>query len=236
MNGGNDMPDQTLDGSATIRVGAPIFTIVIEFTVGPEDQLRLLEHIDRFGQDVVRYLPGFISASLHRSIDGTRVINYAQWESKEAWQAFMNNPAVPAFDKALRAIATPEPNTYEVSSVHRAEVDFCSLEATCGVAQPARGGVEASRPGGWGPPVTERAFRRKPSCGKVSLLTQTPPTGGPPPMLPHRDASGSDAAGPTLPKVGREISFTCLLPRPGGDSSSSSPAASPPPAGCCSSS
>jgi hypothetical protein len=31
-------------------------------------------------------LPGIISASLHKSKDGTRVVNYAQWRNVEGWE------------------------------------------------------------------------------------------------------------------------------------------------------
>ena len=43
-------------------------------------------------EKVVSGLPGFVSSSIHRSIDGTRVINYAQWESEAALEASRNNP------------------------------------------------------------------------------------------------------------------------------------------------
>jgi hypothetical protein len=33
---------------------------------------------------VARETPGWLSASLHRSVDGTRVVNYAQSESLES--------------------------------------------------------------------------------------------------------------------------------------------------------
>jgi hypothetical protein len=35
--------------------------------------------------------PGFISASFHKSLDGTSVLNYAQWKSREIYHASMNN-------------------------------------------------------------------------------------------------------------------------------------------------
>lgn len=31
-------------------------------------------------------LPGIISAALHRSKDGTRVVDYAQWKNAENWE------------------------------------------------------------------------------------------------------------------------------------------------------
>jgi heme-degrading monooxygenase HmoA len=37
-------------------------------------------------------LEGFISANLHKSLDGTKVVNYAQWKSKEAFEKMLKNP------------------------------------------------------------------------------------------------------------------------------------------------
>lgn len=64
--------------------------------------------------DTVRKVPGFISSSLHRSIDGTKVTMYAQWESIEAYQAMRGNTtASPYLEEALK-IATFDPGMYEV--------------------------------------------------------------------------------------------------------------------------
>lgn len=68
----------------------------------------------------MRHLPGFVSANIHRSVDGTRVTNYAQWESREAFEQMLRNPAVRPHMEACRAIASNEPHLYEVASVHRA--------------------------------------------------------------------------------------------------------------------
>ena len=63
------------------------FTPIIEFDVAPENQQAL---IDGIADEVERYFKsyvGFVSASFHASEDGRRVINYAQWRSKEDWVA-----------------------------------------------------------------------------------------------------------------------------------------------------
>lgn len=63
------------------------FTPIIEFEVAPENQQAL---IDGIADEVERYFKsyiGFVSASFHASEDGRRVINYAQWRSKEDWVA-----------------------------------------------------------------------------------------------------------------------------------------------------
>jgi quinol monooxygenase YgiN len=36
---------------------------------------------------VMRHQPGFIASSIHRSLDGVRIVNYTQWESQAAFEA-----------------------------------------------------------------------------------------------------------------------------------------------------
>ena len=53
-------------------------TLINVFMVVPEDQRRLLELLAEATESVMRGLPGFVSANLHKSLDGTKVANYAQ--------------------------------------------------------------------------------------------------------------------------------------------------------------
>jgi quinol monooxygenase YgiN len=62
----------------------------------------------------VRHAPGFISASLHRGLDGTKVTMYAQWRSVEDYQAMRENPAPMHYFQQALAIAKFEPDMYEV--------------------------------------------------------------------------------------------------------------------------
>ena len=101
-----------------IRAGAPVVTLINVFTVVPENQQRLIEIWQRGTDEVMRHLPGFISANIHRSLDGTRVINYAQWESREAFQATLQHPEASAYFRELAEIGTPAPVLCEVVSVH----------------------------------------------------------------------------------------------------------------------
>src|SRR5215813_93262 len=90
-------------------------TVINVFTVEPANQLRLIELLTRATEDSVRYAKGFISARLHRSLDGTKVTMYAQWRSAEDYEAMRKDPApLPYLQQAL-AIAKFEPGIYEVS-------------------------------------------------------------------------------------------------------------------------
>jgi Antibiotic biosynthesis monooxygenase len=62
----------------------------------------------------VRHAPGFVSSSLHRGLDGTKVTMYAQWRSVEDYQAMRGNPAASPYLQQALAIAKFDPGMYEV--------------------------------------------------------------------------------------------------------------------------
>ena len=89
-------------------------TLINVFTVEPERQQELIELLTKATEESVRHAPGFISATLHRGLDGTKVTMYAQWRSNDDYQAMRRDPApLPYFREAL-TIATFEPGIYEV--------------------------------------------------------------------------------------------------------------------------
>ncbi len=47
----------------------------------PEQQQRLVDLLVEATEAVMKYQPGYVSANIHKSLDGTRVTNYAQWRS-----------------------------------------------------------------------------------------------------------------------------------------------------------
>ena len=101
----------------TISKDAKLVTLINVFTVEPANQQRLVDLLARFTDASVRHAPGFVSAALHRSLDGTKVTMYAQWRSVEDYQAMRDNPApLPYLQQAL-AIARFEPGMYEVVEI-----------------------------------------------------------------------------------------------------------------------
>ncbi|MGD0505517.1 MAG: antibiotic biosynthesis monooxygenase family protein [Steroidobacteraceae bacterium] len=98
----------------TISPSRKVVTLINVFTVEPANQRQLVELLARATERSVRHEPGFVSASLHRSLDGTKVTMYAQWRSIEDYQAMRANPApLPYLQQAL-AIAQFDPGMYEV--------------------------------------------------------------------------------------------------------------------------
>jgi heme-degrading monooxygenase HmoA len=95
-----------------------VVTLINVFTVAPEDQERLVDVLVDATRVVMRRQPGFVSASIHKSFDGTRVTNYAQWRSLEAFEAMLRNQeAAEHMGEAARIAERFEPHLYEVSFV-----------------------------------------------------------------------------------------------------------------------
>ena len=98
----------------TITKEANFLTLINVFTVEPTHQHKLVDLLILATESSVRRVAGFISSSLHRSIDGTKVTMYAQWRSLEDYQNMRNNStASPYLNEALK-IAKFDPGMYEV--------------------------------------------------------------------------------------------------------------------------
>jgi quinol monooxygenase YgiN len=95
----------------------PVVTMINTFTVEPANQERLVTLIIEATESVMRKVPGFVSANIHASLDGTRVVNYAQWRSQADFEAMLRNPEVHPHFGEIRAIAAPERHLYRVSFV-----------------------------------------------------------------------------------------------------------------------
>jgi quinol monooxygenase YgiN len=106
----------------TISVKPALVTLINVFTVDPANQQLLLELLTRATETSVRHAPGFISSSLHRGLDGTKVTMYAQWRSVEDYQAMREDPAPLPYLQAALAIAKFEPGMYEVVEIFSASV------------------------------------------------------------------------------------------------------------------
>src|SRR3984885_8291907 len=105
----------------TISPKNPVITLINVFTVEPVNQQRLIELLTEATKVSVSRAPGFVSASLHRSMAGTKVTMCAQWRSIDDYQAMRQDPApLPFLQEALK-IARFEPGIYEVVRTFVAE-------------------------------------------------------------------------------------------------------------------
>jgi quinol monooxygenase YgiN len=104
-----------------IAADQPVVTLINVFTVDPARQQQLVDVLVEATRQTMRTLPGFVSASIHVSLDHTRVTNYAQWRSADDFQAMLNNPAAQTHMQRCAQLATFEPHLYTVAFVDEAE-------------------------------------------------------------------------------------------------------------------
>ncbi len=100
--------------------GNAIVTLINVFTVAPQDQQKLVDVlIEAF--KTVSIQPGFLSANIHKSLDGTHVVNYVQWRSREDVEAMQRRPEVIPHIEAAQHLALIEPHLYEVAFIGEAQ-------------------------------------------------------------------------------------------------------------------
>jgi heme-degrading monooxygenase HmoA len=83
----------------------------------PGKQAQALDVMTQRAEFMARQ-PGFVSISLHRSLDGRRIVNYVQWESRDLLAAAHRSPEFRKqwghFDDLADDI---DPHLYEVARV-----------------------------------------------------------------------------------------------------------------------
>jgi quinol monooxygenase YgiN len=98
----------------TIEFGSGVFTLINVFTCEPEKQKRLVAVLIDATEKTMKLMPGFISANIHRSFDGKRVVNYAQWQDKESFEAMRKDPRAIPHMQSAGALAEFDPIFCEV--------------------------------------------------------------------------------------------------------------------------
>ena len=96
-----------------IVAGNGIVTQVNVFTSAPNQQQALIELLIE-AANWSRPTPGSMSASLHRSLDGTRVVNYAQCRDMASWEAVMERLKAGNFLERNKRLGTAAPGPYDV--------------------------------------------------------------------------------------------------------------------------
>ena len=96
----------------TITTNNEVVTVIVIFNIEPEKQQELLDVVAEFVKSV-KQQPGFVSANLHKSLDGLKVANYAQWKTVQDFENFLKNPEIQEKGAKIRAF-NPDSHIYEV--------------------------------------------------------------------------------------------------------------------------
>ncbi len=98
----------------TIQKNSNIITLINVFAVEPSKQQKLVDMLIEATEQIMNKQEGFISANIHKSLDGTKVINYAQWKSQEAFEKMLKNPKALIHMNDISNIAKSDGNLYDV--------------------------------------------------------------------------------------------------------------------------
>jgi quinol monooxygenase YgiN len=91
------------------------------YNVTPERIEEVLEYLIRSAENVVRYQAGFVSFNFHVSVDRMQIVNYGQWQNRDALGSMRQNPAIVTLMKETTKIAGPSaPTLYELLRVMKA--------------------------------------------------------------------------------------------------------------------
>jgi hypothetical protein len=93
------------------------FTQLIEFEIEPQHQPALVSALSQQTECLAQRYSGLLSASIQASEDGRRVLNYLQWQTREAGEA------------AFQAFESGEQDFWQLIRAHQAKtVTFGSFQ------------------------------------------------------------------------------------------------------------
>ena len=95
-----------------IRAKSNVITQINVFIVEPERQAELIATLKE-ATEIARHVPGWISASIHKSFDGTQVTNYAQSTTHESSDLILQKLLDAGIIQKLNEIATAAPKLYK---------------------------------------------------------------------------------------------------------------------------
>ena len=111
--------ERSLQMEITISPNREVATLINVFVVEPDNQDKLIQILKEGTEALFRKQAGYISASFHKSMDGRRVVNYAQWRSPKDIDAFRGKPEIGEYFKRIRELAQFELMICDVSYVNR---------------------------------------------------------------------------------------------------------------------
>ena len=74
-----------------IETNSDFVTLINLFTVDQSKQKILVDMLIEATEQIMKKQEDFISANIHRSLDGTAVVNYSRWKSKDVFGKMLNN-------------------------------------------------------------------------------------------------------------------------------------------------
>ncbi len=119
------MSDTKQFSKSSIEAQSEILTVVNVLIPKPEEQEKAINLLQKGMTDTMQHQPGFISANIHKSLDSSHILVYAQWEDSASLQnavKLIETGKAPSMMEVF-SIGNPEYHPYEVISVHRSSIE-----------------------------------------------------------------------------------------------------------------
>jgi heme-degrading monooxygenase HmoA len=107
-------------GSKVLEIAEPssVIAMINVLSTDPSRRDHLMDVWQRGAERFWEQMPGAVAAALHRSEDGMRLVNYAQWTSGEAWQQARQ---IAGDNRAgMHGFGTSDPRLYRLDAIIRA--------------------------------------------------------------------------------------------------------------------
>lgn len=102
----------------TLDLSDGLTVFINTFYVDPDQADELSDSLAKATEEVMSGMSGFVSANLHVSEDRRRVVNYAQWRSREDYAAMFADPTAQEHMRQAAALAVSfDPVFYELRHV-----------------------------------------------------------------------------------------------------------------------
>lgn len=110
-----------LDPKSEIEAQTDILTVVNILTPKLEEQEKVVRLLQKGMTDTMQHQSGFISANIHKSIDSSHVLVYAQWQDSKSLEnavKLIEAGLAPSMMEVF-SIGNSEYHPYKVISVHK---------------------------------------------------------------------------------------------------------------------
>ena len=97
-----------------IKAGSGVITQINVFTVPPGEQQPLIDYLSAAAH-TAREVEGWLSASLHRGLDGVHVVNYAQSADGDAARRVFEHLKARGMIDGNRRYGEAHPGLYDVA-------------------------------------------------------------------------------------------------------------------------
>jgi heme-degrading monooxygenase HmoA len=103
-----------------IRSDKDVVTQITTVKVPPDNQSEVLQLMTERARFMATQ-PGFVSVSLHRSEDGSHVVNYVQWKDRKQLEAAHHSPEFrKKWPRFGQLIEEAEPCLYRIAHIEAA--------------------------------------------------------------------------------------------------------------------